>query len=115
LPLASVEAAKASRLESASPPGADPANLPAYEFSTGDPEVRVLAWKLKAKPNWLVTARAAGGADRQVKVNLPQLGELALLARGSGAVYHLRLVTEKPPITLLDKDGLLPTKAFPVL
>jgi hypothetical protein len=65
--------------------------LPAYEFPTGDATLRVLARKLKQKPQWLVTAWAADGRDRDVTVNVPGPGELTLHARGCGSVYRVAL------------------------
>ncbi len=85
-------------------------DLPAYEFPSGDKDVRVLARKLKAKDEWLVTAWAAAGPDREAKVNIPQLGALTLRARGRGAVYRVRVTDGKAAPALLDPDGLRPTK-----
>jgi hypothetical protein len=83
-------------------------DLPAYEFPTGDPEARVLVRKHKQRDEWLVTAWAAGGEDRDVKVTVPELGEVAVKARGSGSVYRARGEGEKPVLTLVDEDGRLP-------
>lgn len=81
---------------------------PAYEFPTGDPEARVVARKHRDRDEWLVTAWAAGGPEREVKVTIPGPGELALLARPSGAVYRVT----KDATQLVDADGLLPTAAL---
>jgi hypothetical protein len=89
--------------------------LPAYEFPTGDRDARVLVRKLKNRPRWLVTAWAAGGPDRDVKVTLPELGEISVRARGCGAVYLARLAGSRPAVTLLDGNGLLPTEHLPTL
>jgi len=83
--------------------------LPAYEFPTGDPEVRVLARKHRQREEWLITAWAAGGEDREVTVSLPKLGEVVLLARSVGSVYRATLAGTAAKLTLVDRDGRLPT------
>ena len=77
---------------------------PAYEFPTGDAEARVVARKHRARDEWLVAAWAAGGPKRQVKVTIPDLGEIILQARPSGSVYRVTKDTTR----LVDEDGLLP-------
>lgn len=69
---------------------------PAYEFPTGDPNARVLARKLKDKPQWLITAWAADGKEREVKVTVPELGEATLNACAAGSVYEARHQEGKP-------------------
>ena len=59
---------------------------PAYEFPTGDGATRVLARKRKDQPEWLLTAWAADGKEREVKVTLPELGPVTLTARAAGSV-----------------------------
>lgn len=59
---------------------------PAYEFPTGDNGTRVLARKLKDKPEWLLTAWAADGREREVKVAVPELGTVTLRALPDGTV-----------------------------
>lgn len=83
---------------------------PSYEFtnSVADPTARVLARKLKASDDWLICAWAAAGEDRNVNVNIPQLGTVSILARASGAVYKAKI----SKITLVDVDGLFPTKSL---
>ena len=85
---------------------------PAYEFPTGDAGTRVLARKLRGKAEWLITAWAADGQDREVKVTLPKLAEVTLLARVCGSVYHVIDNTGQPVLELIDKDGVLPTAAL---
>jgi hypothetical protein len=82
---------------------------PAYEFPTGDADARVLARRHRAKPEWLLTAWAAGGDDRDVTVEIPDLGPITLRARTCGAVYRARQVDGKPSLDLIDHDGMLPT------
>jgi hypothetical protein len=84
-------------------------DLPAYEFPTGDPDARVLARKHKQRSEWLITAWAAGGDDREVSVTVPQLGAMSILARPSGSVYRATLRQGQPALTLLDRDGTLPS------
>jgi hypothetical protein len=75
---------------------------PAYEFSTGEADVRVLARKLKDKPEWLVVAWAADGKARTVKAAIPDLGEVTLNARASGSVYRASRLDAGPVLTQLD-------------
>ena len=76
-------------------------DLPAYEFPSSDPNVRVLARKLKTKPAWLVTAWAAAGPDWEVRVTLPELGELTLQARGDGSIHRVSEAEGKLTVTLV--------------
>lgn len=82
---------------------------PAYEFPTGEAGTRVVARKLRAGAEWLVTAWAADGKDREVKVTIPALGEVRLQARACGSVYRGILREGAPVLTLIDTDGLHPT------
>jgi hypothetical protein len=82
---------------------------PAYEFPSGDAEARVVARKHRKRAEWLVTAWAAGGNDREVSVTIPDLGKVTVLARKSGAVYRVTLKDGQPAPQLVDKDGMLPT------
>jgi hypothetical protein len=90
-------------------------DLPAYEFPTGDPDVRVLARKHRKRDQWLVTAWAAGGEARDVKVFIDEVGELTLNARPAGSVYRVTAevkVKFEPPIVkmeLLDKNAMRPS------
>ena len=97
-------------------PGPDKGHLfkefPAYEFPTGDPTARVIARKMRSKSQWLITAWAADGKDRNVTVSIPQLGHITLNARGCGTVYQAKIVGGKPVIVIKDVDGLHPTKGY---
>lgn len=90
-------------------------DLPAYEFPTGDATVRVLVRVLvrkhRQRNEWLVTAWAAGGEDRDVNVTVPELGELCMRACGCGSVYRATLRDGKPELTLVDREGMTPTLA----
>jgi hypothetical protein len=83
--------------------------IAAFEFPTGDEGTRVLVRKLREKPGWLITAWAADGRDRDVKVTVPDLGEVALTARADGSVYRAELAGGKPKLTLVDADAPQPT------
>ena len=60
---------------------------PAFEFPTGEKNVRVLARKHRRRAEWLITAWVADGEARDVTVQIPELGEIRLHARADGAVY----------------------------
>ena len=81
----------------------------AYEFETGSAGARVLARKHRTKDLWLVTAWAADGVERPVKVAIPELGEVTLLARAAGSVYTATLQNEQPLLMLTDPDAMTPT------
>jgi hypothetical protein len=97
-------------------PGPEPhrwsRDLPAYEFPTGDPDLRVLARKHRQRPEWLLTAWAAGGADRNATVTIPGLGTVTLLARSCGSVYRATLEEGKPSLRWVDEDGMRPTAGW---
>jgi hypothetical protein len=82
---------------------------PAYELPTGDADLRVLARRHRSKPQWLVTAWAAGGKDRDATVEIPDLGTVTLHARACGTVYRARRLEGKPHLEMIDTDGMLPT------
>ena len=82
---------------------------PAYEFPTGDANTRVLARKREGEEKWLITAWAADGVERPVKVTIPELGQVTLLARAAGSVYIATLKDNKPQLLLTDPDAMLPT------
>ncbi len=92
--------------------------LPAYEFPTDDPNVRVLARKKKNSEEWLITAWAADGDARDVNVSIDELGDFILNARPAGSVYRVRAIAQvkhEPPeseIKLLDVDGMLPSRGW---
>jgi hypothetical protein len=84
-------------------------NEPAYEFPVADKTIRVLARRQRGAATWLLTAWAAAGDERQATVTIPDLGEVTLLARPAGSVYHAVLVEGQPRQTLLDVNALAPT------
>jgi len=81
-------------------------DLPAYEFPTGDPDARVVARKHRERKEWLVTAWAAGGEDRKVSVEMPELGKVELQARKCGSVYRATVREMKR----VDEEGMEPTR-----
>ncbi len=82
---------------------------PACEFPTGDATTRVVARKHRGRDEWLIAAWAAGGADREATVTIPKLGKVRLHARAVGSVYRAVLKDGKPALSLVDRDGRLPT------
>ncbi len=75
---------------------------PAYEFPTGDANARVVARRLRDKPQWLITAWAADGNEREVQVTIPDLGRVTLLARGCATVHKAKVVDGKPVTAYFD-------------
>jgi len=75
---------------------------PAYEFPTGHAGVRVLARKMKAADEWLITAWAADGVARDVSVEIPEFGRAELAARPAGVVFTARLAGGHPEVTAVD-------------
>jgi len=82
---------------------------PAYELPAGDATVRVLARKHRDRDEWLISAWAAGGNDRHVEVDVPELGKVSLHARTAGSVYRARLTEGQSRLVLVDTDGRHPT------
>jgi hypothetical protein len=77
------------------------------------PTARVLARKSKTANEWLITAWANTGNDRNVTVTVPGLGRVTLLARKAGAVYKATLSAAKAPqLVLLDLDPMYPSATF---
>jgi hypothetical protein len=85
-------------------------NMPAYEFPTGDDTARVLARKHRTKATWLVTAWAASGADRNVSVYIPEIGQLTVQARAVGSVYTATLSNGNVTLIRLDNEGATYTR-----
>ena len=83
---------------------------PAYEFTNtmADATARVLARRLRSGDQWLITAWAASGTNRNVTVNIPVLGAVTVYARDSGAVYQVTTTNT----TLIDVNGMLPTESL---
>jgi hypothetical protein len=88
---------------------------PACELPTGDPAVHVLVRKVRARDEWLITAWAADGPDREASMTIPVLGQVKILARASGAVYHATNLHGKIHATLLDGNGIFPSQNPPNL
>ncbi|MCC6445025.1 MAG: hypothetical protein IT210_16405 [Armatimonadetes bacterium] len=84
-------------------------DLPAYELPAGSPGLRLLARKLKNRPEWLVTAWAAEGEDRKASADVPGLGRITVDARSCGNVYRFARVKGKLSRQWMDRDGMHPT------
>jgi hypothetical protein len=82
---------------------------PAYEYPTGDPQARVLVRRHPQRNEWLITAWAAGGEDRQVSVTVGKIGAVSLQARTCGTVYLAKIEAGKTVLKLIDSDGMLPS------
>jgi len=93
-------------------------DLPAYEFPTGQENVRVLVRKHRKRSEWLIAAWAADGPQKEVTVEVPGLGMATVLARPCGSVYRatsqVKMEHEPPEVTLVlvDTDGMLPSAGF---
>ncbi len=72
---------------------------PAFEFPTGDKNVRVLARKHRQRAEWLVTAWVAEGDAREVSVEIPELGKTNLQASPTGAIYIASITAGKLTLT----------------
>jgi hypothetical protein len=68
-----------------------------------------MARKLRGTNQWLVTAWAQAGTNRNVTVSIPILGSVTVLARDSGAVY----VATTNSLVMQDVNGLWPTESGP--
>ena len=77
-------------------------NLPAFELPTGDDTLRVLARKHRQRAEWLVTAWAADGDERNARATIPELGNITVRARPSGSMYHIAKRDGRWAITQLD-------------
>lgn len=73
------------------------------------PTAYVVARKLRGADEWLVTAWANSGPDRDVTVEVPELGELTFRARVAGSVYRVSRGTSGPVSVLIDVDPMHPT------
>ncbi len=77
------------------------------------PTARVVARKTKDKDQWLITAWANTGNDRNVTVTVDsKLGKLTLLARRAGSVYLAEIVNQQVTLRLIDQDAMNPTKTL---
>ena len=69
---------------------------PAYEFPTGDTTARVLVRKSRQRAEWLITAWAADGPDRDVTVAVPELGEVTIRCTKTATVCRAVLAENRP-------------------
>ncbi len=82
---------------------------PAYEFPTGQAGTRVLVRRVNGAPRWLIGAWAADGVEREVTVNVPDLGEYRIRTRPAGTVQLVELQADKRSVRWLDEDAMKPT------
>lgn len=61
---------------------------PSYEFTTWDKTEHVIARKLTASNEWLITAWQAYGDPTSVTVTIPTLGSVTVVADADGNVYR---------------------------
>lgn len=69
---------------------------PAYEFLTGDETARVLVRKSRRRAEWLITAWAADGPDRDVMVDVPELGDVTIRCTKTATVCRAVLAEDRP-------------------
>jgi len=85
-------------------------DLPAYEFPTEEPNLRVLVRKHRRRQEWLITAWAADGKERKASVSIPGLGRVEVLARPCGSVYRAILQDGRPRWTQVDERVVYPVE-----
>lgn len=61
----------------------------------------------------MVAAWAAGGETRDVRVTIPEAGEVALRARPAGSGYVIRESGGKMTAQLMDQDPMYPSLSLP--
>ncbi|MCS7254648.1 MAG: hypothetical protein RMK18_11355 [Armatimonadota bacterium] len=83
-------------------------DLPAYEFPTGEPNLRVLVRKHNRRNEWLITAWAADGNRRKVQIIVPEIGRVELIARPCGSVYRATLKDKRVYLTQVDESVVYP-------
>ncbi len=81
---------------------------PAYEFPTGEADCRVLCRKHRERDEWLLCAWAAAGEDREVQVEIPELGRVTLQATAVGRLYRGRLAEGGAVVESVDQDAGAP-------
>lgn len=92
--------------------------IPAHEFPTGFANTRIVCRKHRKQDAWLLTAWAADGVEREVKVDIPGLGSVQVTARACGSVYVARMHKGLAPqpskikLRLVDTDGMLPSQGL---
>jgi Bacterial Ig domain/Repeat of unknown function (DUF5648) len=77
---------------------------------TGGPQAYVIARKLRGQNQWLFTAWANQGNDRDVVATLPGQGDITLRARVPGSVYIATKQTNGSfTLQLMDRDAMQPS------
>lgn len=80
---------------------------PAYEFTQDNSKVMVR--KTKDKNQWLVSAWAMDGVERNVTVNIPVLGAYTILARTCGTVFLVEKTANGISSKWFDENGMFPS------
>jgi len=82
---------------------------PAYEFATNEnsPNARVAVRKARGHAGLVDRAWATDGNEREISVNIPELGKTTLLARPE-EVFNRAVIGAEP--TLLDPAGMDPSR-----
>ncbi len=57
---------------------------------------------MPSKPQWLLTAWAADGIERNATVEIPDLGAVTLHGRAAGSVYMAEIHESKPVLSQVD-------------
>ncbi len=82
---------------------------PAYEFSTGFANTRVVARRVKDARRWLIGAWAADGIEREVTVTVPDLGDYRIYARPAGTVHLVDQPATERKVTWIDEEAMKPS------
>ncbi len=80
---------------------------PAYEFTQDDSKVMVR--RTRGKDQWLVSAWAMDGVERNVKVSIPDLGDYTILARACGTVFLVEKNASGVTSRWCDENGMYPS------
>lgn len=78
---------------------------PAYEFSTGHKDTRVLVRRVNNANRWLIGAWSADGVERDVTVTVPNLSDYRLRARPAGTIHLVEQQESKRSVRWLDEDA----------
>jgi hypothetical protein len=82
---------------------------PAYEFPTGHKGTRVLVRRVNGAQRWLIGAWAADGVQRDVTIDVPNLGEYKMTARPAGTIHLVTTEASHRTVRWLDEDAMTPS------
>lgn len=88
---------------------------PAYEFASGNDNLRVLVRKHDTAAAWLVSAWSAVPAAREGVIDLPGYGRLALAGAPGGKVYLVRRNAVPEVVEIGEEDGANLVRDMPEL